>query len=337
MNHKQFRELAALRAGFTSLEEMAAALRGHPGFMDLHRATLSRWMRRPSPRAAVAIQVLKSRRSAVRLRIAQPETLSLIPSWMLTWEPEEGKPHGLLERRFGVAAQVQPSRHGGPALDLLMKGKTDIAAIPGDMLPQLGRGCRRLCLLSKLYVSGIATRPIEAVLDLKGKTFGIVAGSAFATRLSEVARTWGVALPAPLIFASPRDIAQALLAGKVHGIVGSEPSVSHVRRAVGRSLQTSPIREGLLGWFEMHLAVNLRTAPPSAVRAYLAGLLETTRYANARRTVAAFQAEIAARFDMDQSDVRQVLGDTVFSVGDFDPATILALWEREVVDLRKTH
>jgi len=331
MNRKLLRDLAALREGFTSLEEMAVALRAHPGFEDLHRATLSRWLREPSPRAAVAVKVLKSRRPAARLRIAQPQTLSLIPSWMLTWEAEGGKPYGLLETQLGIVAKVQPTRHGGPAMEQLMAGEVDVASVPGDMLGQLGRVCRRVCLLSKSYVTGIATRPIEAVSDLKGKTFGIVAGSAFATRLSEVTRTWGIEMRPPLVFSTPKDIVHALLERQINGMIGSEPSVSQVRRAVARSLQAYPIREGLLGWFEMHVAVNMKTAPPGAVRGYLAGLQETTRYTNARKSVAAFQAEIAARFDMDQVDVRHVLANTAFSLGGLEPATILALWEREAI------
>lgn len=81
--------------------------------------------------------------------------------------------------------------------------------------------------------------------------------------------------------------------------------------------------------------MNLKTAHPATVRVYLRGLEETTRYANARRSVAAFQAEIASRFNMDQWDVRNILTNTIYSLGQFEPATILTLWEREVVGLRK--
>lgn len=335
MNTRILKQLTAIRERYTSLEEMADALRVHPGFEDLNRATLSRWLKGPAPRARVAVQILNSRRTATRLRIAQPQTLSLIPSWMLSWEAEEGKPYGLLKKQHGIEAEVQPTRHGGPALELLMAGKAGIASVPGDIVGQLGRDCRRVCLLSKSYVACIATRPIEAISDLRGRTFGIVAGSAFATRLAEVSRTWGIEVRPPLVFTTPKDIVHALLARQINSMIGSEPSVSQVRRAVARSLQVFPIREGLLGWFEMHVAVNMKAAAPGAVRAYLGGLQETTRYANARKSVAAFQAEIAARFDMDQVDVRHVLANTHFSLGDFEPATLLMLWEREVVDLRK--
>lgn len=335
MSSKVLKQLTALRERYTSLEEVAGALQVHPGFEDLNRSTLSRWLKNPPQRARVAVAIFSSRRAPTRLRIAEPETLSLIPSAMLTWEAEKRKPYGLLKKQYGVEAEVQPTRHGGPALELLVKGKADIAIVPRDMLSQLGHACRRICLLSKLYVTGLATRPIETVSDLKGKVFGIVAGSAFGTRLNDVSRTWGIALPPPLVFPTPKDIVQALLAGQISGMVGSEPSVSHIRRALGRSLQVFTIREGLLGWFEMHVAVNLKTTHPACVRAYLAGLQETVYYTNARKTVAAFQAEIASRYGMDQADVRSILTNTTFSVGELEPAPILTLWEREAVELRK--
>ncbi len=118
-------------------------------------------------------------------------------------------------------------------------------------------------------------------------------------------------------------------------MVGSEPSVSQVRRAVARSLEAFPIREGLLGWFEMHVAVNMKVATAGAVRAYLRGLQETARYANLRKSVPAFQAEMASRYGMDRADVRSVLTNTTFALRDFEPAPALTLWEREVFDLRK--
>ncbi len=335
VDKRTLKQLAALREHYTSLEEMAEALRAHPGFEDLNRSTLSRWLKNPPQRARVAVQILNSRQAGTRLRIAEPQTLSLLPSSMLTWEVEQGKPYGLLAKQYGVAAEVQPTRHGGPALELLIKGKVDVAVVPRDMLSQLGHDCRRVCLLSKLYVTGLATRAIDAVSDLKGKTFGIVAGSAFGTRLHEVSLSWGITLPQPLAFPTPKDIVQALLARRIDGMVGSEPSVSHVRRAVGRSLQVFPVREGLLGWFEMHVAVNLKTAQPACVRAYLCGLQGTVEYTNARKSVAAFQAEIASRYGMDQADVRSILTNTTFSLGEFEPASVLTLWEREAVSLRR--
>jgi ABC-type nitrate/sulfonate/bicarbonate transport system substrate-binding protein len=85
----------------------------------------------------------------------------------------------------------------------------------------------------------------------------------------------------------------------------------------------------------MHVAINRKLAHPAAVRSYLRGLQETTRYANARKSVAAFQAEVASRFQMEQGDVRDVLSNTIYLLSDLDPDTLLSLWEREAAGLRK--
>src|SRR5262245_55933311 len=113
-------DIAALRERFTSLEAMAQALRAHPGFERLNRATLMRWLKRPSARAKAAVEILTSRRdSSARIRIAQTNSLSAIPMAMLHWDGES-RPYGLLGTQYGVRTEVHESRHGGPALELLV-------------------------------------------------------------------------------------------------------------------------------------------------------------------------------------------------------------------------
>ncbi len=329
------KQLAALRRRFTSLEEMAEALRAHPGFEQLHRASLCRWMKRPSPRAELAIRILTSRLPPARLRIAEPQSLSVLPSAMLSWEAEPRKPYGLLQKRYGLAAAEEKTWSGGAAFVRLANGRAEIGLGSTDLLTQLGPDCLRLCSLSQVSITGVARVRIESVSDLQGKTLGYLQGSAFGMRLEHLTRTWGIHLPPPLSLETVKHCVQALLAGRMQGMFGSEPSVSQVSRALERSLPVFPIRQGLLGSYEMHVAVNLRTAHPATVRAYLSCLQETIRYANGRKAVPAFHAEIAARYQMDPRDVRNVLTNIHFSLGDFEPATLLRLWDSEVVDLRQ--
>ena len=142
-------------------------------------------------------------------------------------------------------------------------------------------------------------------------------------------------MPPPVPLRSNAECVQALVTGRVAGFVGSEPSVSQVRRAVEKSRQVFPIPHGVLGSFEMHVAVNLGSADPGTVRAYLSTLEESARYANARKSVAAFLEELASRFDLDARDVQSILSSTMFSVAELEPATVMALWEREAVQLRQ--
>lgn len=329
------KELAILRERFTSLEEMAEALRVHPGFGQLHRATLSRWMERPSARSSLAIQILNARLPPAQIRIAEPQSLSVLPSAMLSWDAELRKPYGLLQRRYGLAAAEEKTWSGGDAFELLAKARAEIALGSTDLLTQLGPDCLRVSSLSKVYITGVARLRIESVSDLQGKTFGYLKGSAFGMRLEHLTRTWGIRMPPPLSLETVKHCVRALQAGAIQGMFGSEPSVSQVSRALGRSLRIFPLRQGLLGSYEMQVAVNLQTVHPAALRAYLSSLQEAIRYTNGRKAVPAFHTEIALRYQMDPSDVRNVLTNIHFSLGHFEPAALLRLWEREVAELRK--
>jgi len=328
-NEAILKDLRAARARFTSLEAMAETLRSHPGFQDLNRGTLSRWLSKPSPRARVAVQILKSRQPPAVLRIGENKTLSVIPSSMLQWPVKKGTPHGLLSGLYKMKPEVHATPHGNGSFDLLVKGETDVALLPGDLLSQLPSFCARVCLLSKVYIAGIAVKPVTSVFDLKGRCFGVLAGSSFMTRLKFESRNWGFELPPALVLPSAQDCVQALLDGTIDCLAGWEPFVSHAQRDVERRRFLHVIPHGVLGWFEMHVAVNLKTAHPGAVRAYLSGLQESVRYINGRKSVASFHGEIGARYSMAPAEVRHILANITYEMRDLDPVTLLKLWERE--------
>jgi len=327
------KQLERLRERYGSLESLAEALRRFPEFTDLNRATLSRWLNTPTPRASVAVRLLTESRPQVRLRIAQNNALSLLPSLMLMWEPRRNAQYGTLRSRHNVIPEQVTGRFGGDALSYLNHGEADIGLIPGDFVHQLGSQCKTLCLLTRLAITGFSTTPIDTVHNLKGKVFGFLASSGFGRRLDHLSRTWGVSLKAPVALETPLDCAKALREGVIAGVAGSEPSVSRIRHLVEKKMSVYPVTPGLLGSFDMHVAVNLTTCEPRAVRAYLIGLQETVRYCNARKSVAAFQAEVASRFEMEVSDVTNVLAHTRFT-GDEYGSALLTLWEREAAGLR---
>ncbi len=325
------RKLAAIRQRYVSLEEMAEALRRHPGFEDLNRATISRWLEKPTRRAELAIEILNSRRAGARLRIAQPNSLSVLPSTMLMWSADEGRSYGLLAKRYGVELVLAQTATGGEAFDLLEKGQAEIALGSRDLLPQLGKDCYRLCTLSKTYIVGFAVQPVEAITDLRGLRFGFLNGSPFGNRFEALTKSWGIPTPAPVGLATAKDCADALKAGRVQGLVGAATAVGQSRRMVERSIRLFPVPQGMLGSYEMELAVNQKIAQPATVRAYLHALQETADYVNYRKTVEAFQAEIAERAQMERHDVRSMLNNSIYAVSNLEPRTLLSLWEQEVV------
>jgi len=330
------RELAAMRRRFASLEAMAEALRVHEGFENLNRSTLSRWMQRPTGRTGRALELLDSRLASVPLRIGETRTLSVIPASMLLWDASAGTPYGLLAKRYKIQPEVHPTAHGQEGLELLVAGKTDLAVVPADLLHWIPSHCGRLCRLARVYIAGISTRLVDSAFDLKGCRFGILSGSSFGTRLSFESRNWGFDLPPPLPLPSLDDCVRALVDGRIHCVAGWEPFVSHARRAAGRRIALHTIPQGVLGSFELHMAVNLRTAHPSGVRAYLVSLAEAVRFTNGRKSVASFHAEIARRYSMAPAEVRQVLTSVLFGVEDLEPGPVLKLWEREAVFRART-
>jgi hypothetical protein len=320
-----------LRKKFTSLEEMAEALRVHEGFEDLNRSTLSRWMQSPTSRTPRAVELLGTRLDTVGLRLGETRTLSVLPVSMLLWEARGGTPYGALTRRYHIRPEVHPTAHGKDGLELLVHGQADLVVVPADLLHWFPPHCARLCRLARMYIAGASTRLIDSTFDLKGCRFGILSGSSFGTRLRYESRNWGFELPRPLELGSLEECVRALVDGRIQGVAGWEPFVSHARRAAGRRMTLHSIPQGLLGWFELHVAVNLQTANPTAVRAYLTSLAGTVRFTNARKSVAAFHAELARKYGMAPSEVRHVLTNIMFGVDDLDSDTVLKLWERETV------
>ena len=330
-NKSVTRQLAAIRQRYVSLEEMAEALRRHPGFEDLNRATISRWLEKPTRRTTLAIEILNSRRASTRLRIAQPNSLSVLPSTMLMWNAEDGRSYGLLSKRYGVEAVLSQTGTGGEAFDLLEKGQVEIALGSRDLLPQLSSDCYRLCTLSKTYIVGFITQPVEAITDFRGLRMGFMNGSPFGSRFEALAKSWGIPIPAPVGLASAKECAEALKAGRVHGIVGAATAMGQARRVAERSVRLFPVPQGMLGSYEMEIAVNQKIVQPATVRAYLYGLQETAEYVNYRKSVDAFQAEISERTQVERHDVRNILNNSVFAVSNLEPRTLLSLWEQEVV------
>jgi len=323
------RDLNVLRQRFTSLETMAEALRAYEGFENLNRATLSRWLTHPTKRARAALEILNARRPPPLIRIAENKTLSVIPSSMLQWDVEEGTPHGLLISRYDMKPEVHATPHGDGSFEYLTGGRADIAMIPGDLIARLPESCARLCRLSKVYIAGISTKPLTSAFDLRNKRFAVLAGSSFVARLSFESLNWGFDLVPPLVLPSLQDCVQAVLDGRAQCVAGWEPFVSHARRAIERKKLVHPIPHGILGSFEMHVAINLRTAHPGAVRAYLSGLQESVSYTNGRKSVAAFHSEIGKRYKLEPSETRNILSNITFSIAELDPITTLKLWERE--------
>jgi len=328
------KDLHKIRERYTSLEQMAEALRSHPGFEAINRATLSRWLVNPAGRAALAARILLSKQHPAKIRVAEPELLWVLPSMVLRWPAQRGTPCGSLERNFGVEVVVQPVIAGVNAVELLTQGRVEVALAAREVIERAGPDCSRICRLSEAPITGIALNPVASIYDLEGLVLTYPQGSAVYDRIMEIRRSGIIKLPEPIPFQDESHCIELLRLGTATGALGWEPIISHVKRSIEDSLSLHSIAQNLFPPLKIDVAINMKIANASSVRAYLWGLLEAARFVEKQKAVDDFHIEIANKFRMSKSDVRDVMRSTRFVVDEVDPLTVLTLWGREAGELR---
>lgn len=328
---KEFRELAER---YVSLEKVAEALRPYSGFEKVSRATIYRWMQEPTRRTELAINILSSRISHSKLRVAEPKSLLVLPSLMADWEPQKSTPYGTLQKEYGVEAEKVPVDTGGEALEKLDVGIVHIALAA----PELATGfpnCRRICSLSRAPILGIAKRHVSNITDLKGMRCGCFANSAIPQLLDELDRRRRLNLgPATLYDAGSMDkIVRGFDADEIDCFVAWQPYIRQIQMKRGDLIA---VKEQIFGTIDIDVMVNINVGQPRAIRAYLQWLHETSEYVERRKKVEAFHAEVVTHLPSDMSlskqDVSSVLENSSFSTADCDMQTLLALWLRSDTD-----
>ena len=315
---------------FTSLERVADALRSHPGFEKTNRATVHRWRTSPSRRTELAIQLLSFEEMPSRLRIAEPRSVLVLPSLMLGWKAEEGKPYGRMEELFGIEIETESVGTGGEALELLQAAEVDVA-LAAPTLALKYSDCHRICSLTESPTLGIANRPVTGVNDLKGLRCGCFANSVTPYQLNELNLNWKLDLPPVLRFDSVAECIKAFNNVEIDCFVAWQPFISQIRTAVP---DLHPVKDTVFDTLEIHVMVNSNTNKhPKAVRAYLECLQEAIIYIDRRRNSDGFYNEIAAQLtnndvSLSKQDIRDVLENTLFSMENCQLSTLLMLWKR---------
>jgi ABC-type nitrate/sulfonate/bicarbonate transport system substrate-binding protein len=326
---KEFKDLTKR---FTSLDKVAENLRPHPGFEKINRATIHRWIKQPSHRTELAIDILSSKSRPSKIRIAEPTSLLALPSMMLAWPPEAGKPHGRLKKTYSVDVEEISVPTGGEALAMLEAGNVDVA-LAAPSLAINYPNCQRVCSLTRAPVLGIARKRVVSIADLKGMRFGCPASSAIPQLLGELNRMLTLDLQ-PVEILPPDDscieYVKAFDENRIDCFVAWQPYIQKIS-AVRDNLV--PIKDPLLGYIDIGVMVNIKGANPHAIKAYLECLQEAATYVEDRKKVDSFHSEIADqvrrnKMELSAKDVGSVLENSVFSTGDCDLATLLLLWTR---------
>jgi hypothetical protein len=323
------REFKKIAARYASLERLAETLRPYAGFEKINRATIHRWLDRPSRRTELAIDILKSNHLPAKLKIAEPRSLLVLPSMMIEWKPKGSKPYGQMTKRFGVEVEKVVVKTGGEALEHLEAGSVDIALAAPSLLSKYSPNCRRVCSLTRSPILGIANRRIDSIPDLKGLRCGYLAGSAVPQQLEDLDRKHRLNLKLEQGFNDANDCVDAFHNNNIDCFVAWQPFISQVKNSIPELI---PVRDSVFDFIEIHVVVNANIAHPRTVRAYLECLQESVEYINKHNAKDAFHGEINAQLanvaPMSKPDIRSVLENSVFSLEDCDLATILLLWQR---------
>jgi hypothetical protein len=326
------KEFERLIKRYASLEKVADALRRHTGFEKVNRATIHRWRRSPSRRTELAIKILSSQRIPSKLKIAEPRSLLVLPSMMLEWSPTEGKPYGKLKGAFDIEVEKVPVGTGGEALALLEAEEVQLALAAPSLLSKYGN-CRSVCSLTRSPVIGVANKKVESIVDLKGLRCGCFDKSAIPQLLINLNQTLNLGLTDVQRF-PPESIADCITAfdgNQIDCFVAWQPYISQI--TVARP-DLIPVRESVFGYLDIHVVVNIKSAHPKAIRAYLMCLQEAVDYVEARKSLESFYNDIAGQLagkgmTLSKQDIKNVLDNSVFSTGECDMGTLLTLWNRD--------
>jgi hypothetical protein len=337
LHDKTQNELREALERYGSLEKIAEELRQHPGFEKLNRATVSRWVARPTRRAMLAVQLLSSKRSIsslpTHIHIAEPRSLWVLPSTVLGWEGDED-PYGLLDKRYGIKVKVTQIRDGSEALKVLKAEEVDVALLAPELLSfQDTQECFKLCTLSTAFMIGIANRKVETLPDMKGMRIGFPAGSA----VGEIAERWylrlGFELPSLVGLTDIPSFVRAVNSREIDCVLAWEPMISYIKRRAKGYLK---INSSLLPQIEIAVCLNRNNVSPALIRSYLLSLTTSAKYVEANKQSHSFHLDIARRLKMEPKEVGTVLGSSMF----YSPASdleilrpVLTLWEQDILSL----
>ena len=307
-------------------------LSAQPGFEQLSLTTLYRWKNGEGRRSRIesALRALNRAGDQETLRLALPAGISLAPAHLLVTSPSKSKHAQELQALPGhhnLQIETTGTSTGGDALDLLVKGKADVALTAHDHVQSVTR-CRRLCQISAAPLIGLvptAWGPRDVLPRV-----GYLRGAAVPARLRELVDLHVIVRPkkGPSAFGKVRDIVAALRNGSIGAFLGLEPYVSQVESELGHgSIKNVPAlrRSGMFGVILVDLVAH-PSASPSALWAYLQCLRQATEFVQEnkrRRTLVDAIAEI--NDGVNATETATTLQGTSFRVEALDVETLFQL------------
>jgi hypothetical protein len=313
----------------------------------VHRTTLYRWLNaeNDSPHRSKAYLVAQILENALcpgelTLRVAEPDTVLALPSTIACKQPPPGRDarqalavlEGPLLKKFGVTPLHFVKDTGGETLEMLAEGAVDIAIAATTLIREAaGREpecCARLCTLSRAPFVAIAVEGktgLARVDDLAERVVGYPLKSGVPNLLAELEGTHTITIKHRKAVESHEDAANDLQKGRTDLFIAWDAYIRRVEAHL-RACKVRIVRvlERPLGVLSQDIAVNLETANPAAVRAYLACLLEVV---SQLRSNEKFRNDMRVRLNIpiDQRTWKE----TSYQLHNFDLSTLLKLWGKE--------
>ncbi len=361
-------ELENLIRQFGSAEELLAAIRMIPGFAKTNRSTLYRWQRGLVDQAKpkLVIRLLKEQEHSVRLRLAVPETLQLLPVFIVLWNDvptPKGEPYGLL-KRLGVQTQVKFTPGGLEALNCLRTENYDVA-FAAEELGQKHESSDifGLCQLSESFWSGVTVKEgktkegIKTVDELEGLTIGYNPQTALVEKLPAIAKTFGVKfnwVPVRQTEEAINRLAEKKGANKIDVVLGWQPLLSQIEdhfRKHGHAIYPIDLGPYIHDAFSVKVWIYVKaSANATAVRLLLTSLcpaielVSTAQGAVIRGDETKLQAlcrvcfkELGKKWESDMPSLRRALDPkaAIYELGRLKPEAILDLWQKEIMGSKK--
>ena len=251
-------KLEAFKSYYGTLEGIVSELQKYPGFEKLNRATVSRWLKEPTGRAELAVKILSKNTGGSQVRIALPRTVwGFAISYALTQKnvsaPHSSTPH--TEMFSIIAPQIIFCDSDEQSLEHLELGSVDLCFCPESIshVPHI----KPFFHVASLPLIGLLSKPITSTKQLlHNNRFAFCAGSYLFVALQKTFFHHSV----PFHDIAPQtndNICEQFQDGTLQGIVGFEPTLSHLQKQLKAYNVDNVIRDlDHLGHVDIVLMIN---------------------------------------------------------------------------------
>ena len=326
---KTIRELNDIKKRYGTLDNMVEELRKHPGFERINRATLSRWLRAPAERTAIAIQILNEQRSGKTFNVAIADSLWVLPVKIaLAAEYQEFRRHikvdeALLHTGSEVVLNIRET--GGQAIEMLEAGEVDIAM--GARNYGASGNIGYLCDITCAAMLGISMEPLHTRKEFfSSNVIGYPHASKLGDMLEDRATEWGILdiKTKPLL---PSEYVKALTHDEVQCIVGWEPFISRIKDDVGNKLTLHDVNKDVLGVMHIGLFIDSKAVNMKLLFPFLKVLSQVIHYVENNKHHPDLLKAIRDVEGIPEKKTSAILSESRYQIDHFQVETLLTLRE----------